>query len=465
MLFQSIGFLFVLLPLFLVSLRLAPPGTARGLVIFFFSYLFYSGNEPFFLVLLLLSSTLDFFTALRIDRAVTPWGRRGWLIVTLCLNLGLLGFFKYGKMLLPKLAPLGDWLGLPMPDPELLRSLVLPPGISFYTFQSMAYSIDVYRGHVRPERNYLSFLNYLAYLPQLIAGPIERYAHLSAQLHALVEGKTRPNWSAGLDRIALGVIQKLLIADHCGLIVNAIADQGRFDSLVSSWTFAFGFGLQIYFDFAAYTHIAIGLGLLMGVELAENFLSPYQAPNIQEFWRRWHLSLSTWFKDYLYFPLGGSRKGRIRTVFNLLVTFLLCGLWHGAGWNFIVWGGLHGALVGGYTLMRGTRLVTRMPRVVAIALTLVVVHVCWVWFRLHDPEKILVVLKGMIGGHGLDNGAVSPIDGGFLVLVMAGTLLLPNAAQRWPGSAGWWESTLLLGVALAALLNIPQIAQFIYFQF
>lgn len=465
MLFQSTGFLFVLLPLFLVSLHLAPLGMGRQLVIFFFSYLFYSGNEPLFLVLLLLSSTLDFFTALRIDQARTRMGRRLWLIATLCLNLGLLGFFKYGKMILPKLTPLADPLGIPMPDPELLRALVLPPGISFYTFQSMAYSIDVYRGATRPERNYLSFINYLAYLPQLIAGPIERFSHLNQQLHDLALGKTRPAWSAGLDRISLGVIQKLLIADNCGLIVNALASQERFNSFLSSWTFAFGFGLQIYFDFAAYTHIAIGLGLLMGVNLTENFLSPYQAPNIQEFWRRWHLSLSTWFKDYLYFPLGGSRRGRLRTVFNLLVTFLLCGLWHGAGWNFIVWGGLHGAMVGGYTLVRGSAIVARIPRVVGIGLTLCAVHVCWIWFRLHDPEKILTVLKGMVGWHGWHNGEVSVIDGGFLLLVMTGTLWLPNAAQRWPGSGGWWESVLLAGLALVALLNIPQIAQFIYFQF
>ncbi|MEO5345301.1 MAG: hypothetical protein H7834_02845 [Magnetococcus sp. YQC-9] len=435
------------------------------MVIFFFSYLFYSGNEPIFLVLLLLSSTVDFFTALQIDRAGTPLGRRGWLIVTLCLNLGLLGFFKYGMMILSKLTPLADGIGLTLPDPDFFKAIVLPPGISFYTFQSMAYSIDVYRRHVQPERSYLSFINYLAYLPQLIAGPIERYSHLSSQLHDLVNGKTIPNWSAGLDRIALGVIQKLLIADNCGLIVNALAGQGKFDSFVTSWAFAFGFGLQIYFDFAAYTHIAIGLGLLMGVNLTENFLSPYKAPNIQEFWRRWHLSLSTWFKDYLYFPLGGNRKGRFRTVFNLLLTFLLCGLWHGAGWNFILWGGLHGTMVGIYYLIRDSNLVARIPQVVGVTITLCAVHIGWVLFRLHDSEKILVVLKGMVGWYGLNNGVLSIIDGGFLVLVMMGTLLLPNASERWPGSAGWWESTLLMGLALATLCNIPNIAQFIYFQF
>ncbi|MBF0181124.1 MAG: MBOAT family protein [Magnetococcales bacterium] len=465
MLFQSTGFLFVLLPLFLLLLRLAPVGVGKQLVVFFFSYLFYSGNEPLFMVLLLLSSSFDFGTALMMHRATTPWGRRGWLLATLGINLGLLGFFKYGGMIFPKLTPLLAPLGIPMPDPQLFKDFVLPPGISFYTFQSMAYSIDVYRGEVKPERNYLGFINYLAYIPQLIAGPIERFSHLSRQLHALTDGLTRPNWSAGIDRICLGVIQKLLIADNCGLVINALADQGTYNSFVTSWIFAFGFGMQIYFDFAAYTHIAIGMGLLMGVQLSENFLSPYQASNIQEFWRCWHITLSNWFRDYLYIPLGGNRQGRLRTLFNLMLTFLLCGLWHGAGWNFVVWGGLHGLMLGGYLIARHLLPLDYLPRAAGVLLTILLVHVCWVWFRLHDPEKIMLVLRSMTGVNGWSNGALSLVDGLFVLAALAGTLLTPNAAKRWPGSAGWWESALLFALALIAVFNIPQVAQFIYFQF
>lgn len=465
MIFQSGGFLFLFLPLFLLCFVAAPAGWWRNLVVLVFSYLFYSGGEPQFVLLLLFTSGLDFMVALRIAASASARVRRVWLTTSIVLNLGLLGFYKYGGMLLAGLAPLGGWLGLPLPGEEFYKSFLLPAGLSFYTFQSMSYAIDVYRREVQPERSLVAFFSYVAYLPQLIAGPIERFAALGPQLRAMYQRPwDRSQWSAGADRIALGVAQKLLLADGCGVLVDALAS-GSSHTFWSAWGLGVGFGMQIYYDFAAYTHMAIGIALLMGVRLTENFLSPYQAPNIQEFWRRWHRTLSEWFRDYLYIPLGGSQGGGWRTLRNVGITFGLCGLWHGASWNFVVWGLWHGGLVGSYHLFRQRWRGVELPHALGVLLTFAAVTVGWVLFRLHAPGEILTVLKGMAGLNGFAWGRMTPGDGLLLAALVGATLTLPNAAVRWPGSSGWLESAALWGVALAALFASSEVQNFIYFQF
>jgi alginate O-acetyltransferase complex protein AlgI len=451
MLFQSAGFLFVFLPLAIFCLSVLPKGIPRAIGILFFSYLFYSGNEPFFIVLLVFSSLVDYFAALRLGSAKSPASRKTWLVVSVVVNLGLLGFYKYGSMILPAAG--------------FYQSFALPAGISFYTFQSMSYTIDVYRKKIQPERSLLGYCNYVAYLPQLIAGPIERFSDLFPQLRAYQKRESRPMWTAGLDRLALGVILKLLVADSCGHVVDTLTQHASSYTFFSSWAVAVGFGMQIFFDFAAYTHMAIGISAMLGIKLTENFLSPYQAGNIQDFWRRWHVSLTSWFRDYLYFPLGGSRAPLLRTFLNVLITFMLCGLWHGAGWNFVFWGTLHGLFVGGYMVMKRKHPGFGLPRAAGVAITFVLVHFLWVLFRISDPGQIGEIYKGMLGFSGFGLGRVCLADLIFLGVVTAVTLRAPNAAQRWPGRSGWLESAALWALALFAVLSSPQINQFIYFRF
>lgn len=465
MLFHSPGFLFVFLPVFLAFFLLAPAGNIRAAVLLSFSYLFYSGAEPFFVLILITSSLTDYSVALRLSNSTAAATRRMWLATSLTVNLGLLFFFKYGGWIIPQAAPFLTSIHIPTPSRDFFQSYALPAGISFYTFQSLSYTIDVYRGEIRPERSVLGFCNYVAYLPQLIAGPIERYAHLAPQLYRLSHARLDLHWSEGLDRVMLGIVQKLFLADACALIVDPLVSHGGEPDLITAWTIAVGFGMQIYFDFAAYTHMAIGISLILGVRLQENFLSPYKADSVRDFWRRWHVTLSNWFRDYVYIPLGGSRAGSIRTLFNLLVTFLLCGLWHGAGPNYIVWGALHGLMLAGYHLKSRYLASWTLPHPLAVGLTFAAVHFAWIPFRIADNYQMMEVWQGMLGLNGVSATLVGSFDIAFLVSLVVAVMALPNASQRWPGRSGWRESSALAALALFALFNSPNINSFIYFQF
>ena len=464
MLFHSPGFLLIFFPVFLLTVYAVPKGRVRGITLLVFSYLFYSGGEPLFVLLLVLSSVTDYFVALKISATASRRLKRIWLLASIIINLGLLGFYKYGGWIFPELAAWQPALGAYLPDADFFKGFILPAGISFYTFQSMAYTIDVYRREVSPERSLLSFCNYVAYLPQLIAGPIERFNHLGPQLDNFRHGLTRSQWSAGLDRIFLGIIQKLVLADGCGYIVDRLLSYNNLE-FFTAWAIAVGFGLQIYFDFAAYTHMAIGISLILGVRLRENFLAPYQAASIREFWRRWHVTLSSWFRDYLYIPLGGSREGNIRTVFNLVVTFLLCGIWHGAGYNFILWGALHGSYLGMYHLKQ--RLIPRLslPRPLAVLVTFTLVSFAWVPFRVSDTFTMYEIWYNMLGLNGFSTRGVSISDLSILFIVATATIMTPHAGLRWPGASGWKESAAIAAAAGFAIISSPSVTRFIYFQF
>ena len=467
MYFQSAGFLFIFLPIFIISIWLAPKGIARKIVLLILSYLFYSGAEPFFILLLIFSSIVDFFVAIRIASSKKLNRKKVWLGISIFVNLGLLAFYKYGALTIASLSSIG-WLSfLPLPDLSFYKSFVLPAGISFYTFQSMSYSIDVYRGTVNPTRDIVGFFCYVAYLPQLVAGPIERFNNLFPQIELFAEKKLlgRPYWSLGLDRLCLGIAQKLLIADSCGRIVDALMSYRGSHDFVSAWAISIGFGLQIYYDFAAYTSMAIGISLFLGIRLSENFLSPYRASNIREFWRKWHVTLSNWLRDYLYIPLGGSKKGTAKTILNILITFMLCGLWHGAGGNYILWGILHGILLSAYFLIKEKLPNLSLPTPLAILLTYLCVHIAWIPFRVQDTVQMVEIWSAMFGSNGLANHLVSIPDIIFLVVTALLTIIIPNCGQRWPGKSGSVESFIIWAIALFAILNSPQIHQFIYFQF
>lgn len=304
------------------------------------SYFFYANWDVRFLPLIWGSSTADFLLARTIAKTEDPTKRRRWLLATVILNLGVLGFFKYFNFGIDSVTSALHALGFH--PPQVLLRVALPIGISFFTFESMSYVIDVYRKELPPCESYLEYLTFVAFFPHLVAGPIVRPKDLLPQL-----SRTAPfdpsMLSEGLFLIAIGLCKKIVIGDYLALnLIDRVFDAPLMYSALENYTAVIAYALQIYCDFSGYTDIAIGSALLLGVRFPLNFDSPYKSANIVEFWRRWHISLSTWLRDYLYIPLGGNRRGRGRTYFNLLATMVLGGLWHGAAWTFVAWGALHG---------------------------------------------------------------------------------------------------------------------------
>ena len=303
------------------------------------SYTFYGFWDWRFLTLIAFSTTVDYLIARRIDRTDTDSLRKRLLYLSLLSNLGLLCFFKYFNFFVDSFVVLGAQLGLNLDTPAL--RLLPPVGISFYTFQSMAYSVDVYRRELKSERNFITFALFISYFPQLVAGPIERANRLLPQFREQRQ-VTLEGVRSGLVLILIGLFKKVVIADNAGVVVNRIFADIQSSSSATLVAGGILFSLQIYCDFSGYSNMARGMSRLLGIRLVENFKTPYLAANISEFWRRWHISLSQWLRDYLYIPIGGSRHGELRTHRNLIFTMLLGGLWHGAAWTFVVWGLLNG---------------------------------------------------------------------------------------------------------------------------
>jgi D-alanyl-lipoteichoic acid acyltransferase DltB (MBOAT superfamily) len=369
------------------------------------SYLFYGWFEPWFCLLLAGTTLVDWFAGLKMDPAplvddaayahpddAVRARRKWWLVLSLISNLSVLGFFKYFNFFVDSVHAGLTLLGMPTPLPVL--QVVLPVGISFYTFQSLSYTIDVYRGRLRACRSLLDFALFVAFFPQLVAGPIERAEALvprvlSARVFNLVVARD------ALVLMAWGFFKKLVIADNVGVIANRVfsmKDPG-FEML---WAGVFAFGVQIYADFSAYTDIARGTARWLGFDLMKNFDHPYLAVSPSDFWRRWHISLSSWFRDYLYIPLGGSRHGLPRTLLNVMITFVISGLWHGAAWNFVLWGTFHGLLLVSERLWRALRGAARLGRhrrplwraLPQWAAMFVLVHIGWLMFREGDAGML-----------------------------------------------------------------------------
>ena len=375
MVFSSLLFLFRFLPIMLV-VYYCTPRRFRNAVLFGGSLVFYAWGEPVYIVLILFSTLVAYCAGLRLSYYQKRENKRGQicsLTIACVVSLLLLGFFKYADFFL-RMA--GYMAGVEMPQ----LNLPLPIGISFYTFQTMSYVIDVYRKEVKVQKNFVTFGTYVALFPQLIAGPIIRYQTVEEQM--VKRKETIDLFSKGIVRFMIGLGKKVLIANPIGDLFREIAGMGAADlTTVSAWLGVIAFTLQIYFDFSGYSDMAIGLGSMFGFSFPENFRHPYESRSITEFWRRWHISLSSWLRDYIYIPLGGSRCGRWRTRFNLLLTMAVGGAWHGAGFTFVVWGLAHGmALV---VQKAFSPLVSRLraPRQVWIAATFVFVTVMWLPFR------------------------------------------------------------------------------------
>lgn len=322
------------------------------------SLVFYGWWDWRFLALMVAAASLDFVAALIIHGTDDEHVRRRWLMVSLVGNLGTLAFFKYFNFFVESFQASLGWLGVSASSSTL--SIVLPIGISFYTFQALSYTIDVYRRQLTPVRNYADYLLFVTFFPQLVAGPIERATTLLPQ----ILGPRRITWdhlSTGAWLIVLGLFKKTAIADLAASVADPVFAQPELHSSAALWLGVYAFALQIYADFSGYSDMARGLARMMGFELMVNFEQPYFAASVTEFWRRWHISLSTWLKDYLYVPLGGNRCGQAKTYRNLMITMLLGGLWHGASWNFVIWGGLHGLYLALHRILReGVELLRRL---------------------------------------------------------------------------------------------------------
>jgi alginate O-acetyltransferase complex protein AlgI len=447
MVFSSYLFLFYFLPLALL-LYYAAPRRGRHLVLTACSYVFYGWANPLFVPLLFLSTTIDYAAGLVMARHPRPSPlARAALVSSIGTNLALLGFFKYYNFGAENLEQLAAWAGLTGLGLDSALRVTLPLGISFYTFQSMSYTIDVYRGHAAPIRSFVDFACFVSMFPQLVAGPIVRFQEVADQLRERTH--TAAKFSRGVAFFAVGLAKKVLLANPCGKIADLAFDAGSLAAL-DAWYGVTAYAFQIYFDFSGYSDMAIGLGLMLGFVFAKNFDSPYRAQSITEFWHRWHISLSTWLRDYLYVPLGGSRRGPTRTYVNLFIVMLLGGLWHGAAWNFVIWGALHGALLAVERLRGRASVYGRLPAPARVCATFVVVLITWVFFRAADLRQALGYLGDMLA---LGD---TPAEAGLLAGIVyqpyyLATFLLA-AAIVWTAPQTWdWTRRLTAPKAMAAL--------------
>ena len=387
MLFHTAIFFVFFVIFYLVYLGLRKTGF-MNLWLLIASYIFYGWWSPLYLILIVVSTTIDYLAVILMERS--RW-KKPWLIVSLLSNLGLLGFFKYAGFVTENINLLFTHSGIPyaIPAPDIL----LPVGISFFTFQSMSYTIDAYRGNLKTEHDFVRFASFVSLFPQLVAGPIERASNLLPQL-ATPPKITKQDWWDGMSLFLVGFFKKVALADYLSSYVDPVYESpaGYGASALILATFAFGW--QIYFDFSGYTDMARGVARVMGIRLMLNFNNPYIASSLGDFWNRWHISLSTWFRDYVYIPLGGNRGGKARTYFNMFVTMVISGFWHGANWGFLIWGALHAIGRMATRELEGTRTYReKVPTFIKQLFVFAFVTFAWIFFRAQTWETSRVVIS------------------------------------------------------------------------
>lgn len=464
MLFNSPVYIFIFLPLvlgiyfFLNRYRLLFAGTAW---LVFSSLFFYAYWNPIYLSLILASMLVNYALGTTLGKHAGGkklYSRKAVLLFGVAANLSLLGYYKYADFFLTNLNNLA---GQDIP----LLHMALPLAISFFTFQQIAYLVDSYQGQTR-EYDFLNYCLFVTFFPQLIAGPIVHHGEMMPQFE---RNRTKlldhRNLAVGLYIFVLGLFKKVVLADTFAVWASIGFDKSPELSCVGAWMVSLSYALQLYFDFSGYTDMAIGSARMFNIQLPLNFNSPYKALNIQDFWRRWHMTLSRWLRDYLYIPLGGSKFGEGRTYINLFVTFLLGGLWHGAGWTFVLWGAMHGLGTAVHKFWQRFNL--SMPRWCAWVLTFLFVNLAWVFFRatsFADAEKVLSAMFSFQGYRlpaGIKDDAFAWVGVGMLLVLFA-----PNSielAKRF--RPGWKSAFFTLVLAIAALINLERVSEFLYFQF
>ncbi len=474
MLFNSltfIGFFAIVLALHYV------PGLkwrTRKLNLLVASYLFYAAWNPPFVILLWISTVVDWFVSRAMANSTSPRRKKAFLMVSLGTNLGLLGYFKYGEFFLNNFVSLMDSLGVAYQPPEM--DIVLPVGISFYTFQTLSYTIDVYRGDGKPWHSFGDFALFVTFFPQLVAGPIVRaFDFLPQCTERQIATARQFGW--GLVLLTVGLFEKTVVADA---LLAPVADRvylaGNAPSFGDAWLGTFAFAGQIFCDFAGYSTCAIGAAMCLGFVLPDNFRYPYAAIGFSDFWRRWHISLSQWLRDYLYISLGGNRRGKVRTYVNLMLTMLIGGLWHGASWVFVVWGGLHGIYLVLERVVRKLNEGIDWPRWVPLGfiaglVTYLLVCIAWVFFRAPDFPTAYNILSAMLWD-GNDAATAVGLRSTLIVSVVTVAIGVVHAALRnttledATARLPWWVVSAILCAMLLAILTFGGSDRaFIYFQF
>lgn len=473
MLFNSLTFLIFFAIVLLV--HYSPlPWRGKKLNLLLASYLFYAAWNPPFVLLLWFSTLVDWKVAAAIHRSDSQQRRKAWLLLSLAANLGLLAFFKYSGFLLDNMAVVFGAMGLAWQPPAM--DIILPLGISFYTFQTLSYTLDVYYRRMRPWDSLLDYAMYVTFFPQLVAGPIVRAREFLPQCRkpAAAGGQ---QFGLGLALLTLGLFEKTVLADDVfAPLVEAVYDTGLAADPVSAWVATLAFSGQIFCDFAGYSSCAVGIALCLGFYIPDNFRRPYAAIGFSDFWRRWHISLSSWLRDYLYIPLGGNRLGLGRTQLNLMGTMLLGGLWHGASWTFVIWGGLHGL----YLLLERGLISLPWPawtyrplaaRLALGAVTFFLVCFAWVFFRATDLSSANHLVAAMLGAQGgerlIPNTAMTRVAVGCIgLLLVTHWLMRDTDIRQWLDRLPWPLKSLLLATMLLFIILTPgDNRAFIYFQF
>lgn len=476
MVFTSQIFVFYFLPLVLLAYYLLRG--KQNVVLLCASYVFYGWLNPFFLILLFFVTAVNYICS-RIMVRFKPDQRPRFLALVICIaaNLSALGFFKYVMFFQSNVNFFLDCFGR---DALPILQVVLPVGISFYTFKSLSYCIDVYRGDCSPARSLFDFACFVSFFPQLMAGPIQRYdtidsrsEHVPTFAQQLVNRThTLDKFSFGSALFILGFAKKILLADYLGRCATAVF-AAQSPGTIDVWFGGAAYTFQLYFDFSAYSNMAVGLGAMLGFQCPRNFNAPYLAESVTDFWRRWHISLSSWFRDYLYIPLGGNRKGRARMYFNLIIVFLLCGLWHGSNWTFVIWGAYHGMFLV-LERFRGKKgLYAALPRLLRISLTFVLILVSWVLFRAEDITQafkflaIMFTLSPPQGGSVLLAGQIYT-QGSFIMMALCAFLVFQRRqAFDWAKTITLPKAMILILLfSLSIMIMFAQsFTSFLYFKF
>lgn len=484
MLFNSVSFLFFFT--IVTILYFSIPYRFRWILLLFASYIFYTGFRPEYLLLIILLTFVSYFSALQMGKEAIPSKRKKILLFCLAFHLGILFIFKYYNFFNSSLKTFFGYFDLFYGLPSL--PFLLPVGLSFFSFKSLSYAIDVYRGEQVPERHLGRFGLYIAFFPQLLAGPIERAKRLLPQFYERHDFHYQ-RVSDGLRLMLWGLFQKIVIADNLAPLVDAVYSHPTHFQGASLMLATLFFTFQIYCDFAGYSDIAIGAAQVLGFRTMDNFNRPYFSKSIQEFWRRWHISLSTWFRDYLYFPLGGNRVSIPRWYLNLFVVLLICGLWHGANWTFVIWGGIHGFFLVFAAFTQGIRnrvhqamglnRVPKLQKTLKGLITFFLVCFAWIFFRANNISDGLYIVSHLwTGWGGFYAGALVPFEGVLkfnlvIGVVSTGILLITHFLQGEDYFSHWlsqkrmvWRWSIYYSMILAILLFGPsQSKEFIYFQF
>jgi len=467
MVFSSLLFLFRFLPIVLIIYFLAPK-KLRNAILFLASLIFYSWGEPVYVCIMLFSTIADYYHGRKVDENLEKGEckkARGYVIADVIINLGILAFFKYGDFIIQNINTIFQ-TEIP------LMNLPLPIGISFYTFQTMSYTIDVYRRKAKVQKNIISFGTYVALFPQLIAGPIVQYKTIAKELNHRNEDKDK--FAYGIMVFLSGLGKKVLLANNIGLLWDTISGFEHSQlTVLTAWLGVFAYAFQIYFDFSGYSDMAIGLGSMFGFHFPENFHYPYESKSITEFWRRWHISLGSWFREYVYIPLGGNRKGFGNQIRNIVIVWLLTGIWHGASWNFVLWGAYFGVLLILEKLVL-KQFLDRLPSILQHGYTMFFVLISWVIFAFEDMEDIGYYLKAMFGLSGAgfyNNNSLYLLYTNallFLILIIGSTQLPKNLVKKYISDRMLLlKRVFLLGVFLISVAYLVDASYnpFLYFRF